>query len=146
MAKQCKKVSYLTEKYANEDIKKFNLTNRKIKPTRAYLCLNCNTWHLTSSPINSNVVKRYYKNILSLKAKINLLEKDNANLKKSIVKTSNNKAQIDLRKLQNEFDKYKIRFNDYKNKYIKKCEEFNEFKVEVSILIKRLEESEVNNG
>lgn len=49
MAYDCKKVSYSTEKFADADIKRFKfIDDGRNKPIRSYLCIKCNTWHLTS--------------------------------------------------------------------------------------------------
>ena len=44
----CKKTSYSTENFANEDLKRLQTSKRNNIPTRSYLCDKCNTWHLTS--------------------------------------------------------------------------------------------------
>ena len=44
----CKKTSYSTENFANEDLKRLQSSKRNNIPTRSYLCHKCNTWHLTS--------------------------------------------------------------------------------------------------
>lgn len=137
----CAKVSYSEEKYANLDIKRFSLTNRKVKPTRAYLCVKCNTWHLTSLPINSNVVKKYYNKILVLNSRNKYLEKEIESLKFEIKKLSNNKAQIDLIVLKKECEKYKQKYTEYRNKYIKKVNDFSELKTKLDKIIENLKSS-----
>jgi methionine synthase II (cobalamin-independent) len=143
MEKVCAKVSYSEEKYANLDIKRFSLTNRKVKPTRTYLCVKCNTWHLTSLPINSNVVKKYYNKILVINSKNKALEKQIESLKIEIKKLSNNKAQIDLIVSKKECEKYKQIYTEYRNKYIKKVDSFSELKSKLDKIIKNLEENNV---
>lgn len=45
----CKKVKFNSEKTANKYIAKLKLTSDRTKiPKRAYLCVHCNCWHLTS--------------------------------------------------------------------------------------------------
>lgn len=45
----CKKVSYSSEDFANQDIKRFKfIDDGRRKPIRSYLCNKCNTWHITS--------------------------------------------------------------------------------------------------
>jgi len=47
----CRKVRFSDENSALFTIKKINETaSLKKKPTRAYLCSKCNSWHLTSKP------------------------------------------------------------------------------------------------
>lgn len=46
----CTKVQYTTEEFAIEDIKRIKLkSNRSRIPLRAYYCVRCNFWHLTST-------------------------------------------------------------------------------------------------
>jgi len=146
MDESCKKVSYSTQEFAEMDIKRFGSMNREVKPTRAYLCIKCNTWHLTSSPINANVVKKYYNTIIDLKSKIKILESNNIELNKTLKKQSNNSIQVSLIKVKQECKKHKKKANEYIVKFSEKCKEFDKFKKEVNKLIKRLEESEVSNG
>lgn len=139
----CAKVSYSEEKYANLDIKKFSLTNRKVKPTRSYLCVKCNTWHLTSLPINSNVVKKYYNKILIVNSKNKALEKEIESLKVEIKKLSNNKAQIDLIVSKKECEKYKQKYTEYRNKYMKKVDSFSELKSKLDKIIENLKQNKL---
>ncbi len=45
----CNKVSYSSEVFAKQDIKRFKfIDDGRTKPIRAYLCSKCNTWHITS--------------------------------------------------------------------------------------------------
>jgi hypothetical protein len=135
----CKKVSYSSEEFADSDIKLFNMENRRLKPTRSYLCLKCNTWHLTSSPISSLVVKRYYKEIVSLKNMVNLLTKNVNTLKADVTRISNSKSAVKLLKLQEECKKLKRDNIFYRNRFQEKCNEFSAFKNQVNKLIEQIE-------
>jgi len=48
---ECKKTKFVDEKAAEFYINKLKVTSvRNVKPVRAYLCMKCTTWHLTSKP------------------------------------------------------------------------------------------------
>lgn len=139
----CKKVSYTNEKFANEDIKLFCQSGRKIKPTRAYLCLKCNTWHLTSSPINKNVLNRYY-------SKIERLEKDNKFFRDEVEKLNKerinlvpNYAAFRILGILKQCKEYKLKYNQFRLKYIDKCNELSRFKNDVKKIISKLEDKSI---
>lgn len=50
MINKCKKVSYSSEKFAMQDVKRFSfIDDGRDKPIRAYKCVLCKTYHLTKS-------------------------------------------------------------------------------------------------
>lgn len=71
---ECKKVKFANEKFADDYIKKLKKTSvRSTVPIRAYLCMTCNTWHLTSREKFEHVtIKELNKQISDLK---NLIKK-----------------------------------------------------------------------
>jgi predicted RNase H-like nuclease (RuvC/YqgF family) len=77
--KECRKVKFTDENSAVFTLKKISQTSISKKPTRAYLCKVCNSWHLTSRP-----------DIFSLENEINNLKKENLELKKKIKELSKN--------------------------------------------------------
>mgnify|MGYP001770115342 CR=1 FL=1 len=70
----CKKVSFINEKYALEYIEKLRKTSKRyIKPIRAYLCEECNKWHLTHFQMKDlNSMERH---IFKIEEKNNILTK-----------------------------------------------------------------------
>lgn len=71
----CKKVSFATEEFANDYIKKLKKTSiREFKPIRAYLCETCLCWHLTK------IESEEQRQVTHLKREIENLKKKNANL------------------------------------------------------------------
>lgn len=93
----CKKAKFANEAEAIFFIEKLKKTSkRERKPQHAYLCKRCNTWHITSIKLEVDdaidklkkqneelqvaLTKRNEK-IKTLTEKVELLEKDNANLR-----------------------------------------------------------------
>ena len=93
----CKKVKFASEKDALFSIKKIQkISDRKIVPSRAYLC-KCGAWHLTSKVdvfVEAKKVEKLQEEIDTLKAKIKELEQ----ALKTVEKEKNSKEGIEARK------------------------------------------------
>ena len=77
---ECTKTSFINEKYALEYIDWLKRTSKQGKkiPQKAYLCVKCNTWHLTSQKVLASELS---------KNDIDILIVDNENLlKKNIIR------------------------------------------------------------
>lgn len=87
--KHCKKTSFANEAAAIFYIDKLKRTSiRERVPIRAYLCCQCNSWHLTSKPNFESV--KYEMEIIKLK---NIIENNTNqinNLKRKIENISKN--------------------------------------------------------
>jgi cell division protein FtsB len=78
----CTKVSFATEKDANEHIARLKAkSKRKVVPTRAYACNKCKGYHLTSQPNWVERTKVLEGQIDGLKNKVQELEALNSTLK-----------------------------------------------------------------
>lgn len=81
----CKKVSFADESSANFYIHKLKRTSeRKTVPIRAYLCPNCNCWHLTSQETKD--IEMLNRQIKNLKAKVEHYKRENEILKNKLNK------------------------------------------------------------
>lgn len=69
---ECTKTKFATEAQCDFYIKKLKDTSsRKVKPTRAYLCPHCTSWHLTSQTAKDvEKLEKLYKKIKSQKQSI----------------------------------------------------------------------------
>jgi|TARA_B110000093_G_C12799011_1_gene337974 cell division protein FtsB len=78
----CTKVSFASEKDANEHIQRIKeKSGRRVLPTRAYACNKCPNYHLTSQPNWVELTKTLEGKIVVLKDKVQDLETRNATLR-----------------------------------------------------------------
>lgn len=74
----CKKVSFINEKYALDYIEILRKTSKRyVKPVRAYLCEECNKWHLTHYQM---------KDLKGMENHMLKLEDTNASLREKVLK------------------------------------------------------------
>ena len=58
MKEQCKKIKYGTKEIAEEDLRRIRKTQKKdILPVSVYKCAQCNSWHLTSKPYDTEELR-----------------------------------------------------------------------------------------
>jgi uncharacterized protein YlaI len=85
---ECKKVSFINEQYALDYIEILRKTSKRyVKPIRAYLCEECNKWHLTHFQM---------KDLSGMERHIKKIEEANSALKEKILKmeqTINNQKE-----------------------------------------------------
>ena len=128
----CNKVYFSSKKFAEEDIARIkSKSNRDKKPIRAYLCKNCNSWHLTSSPPKGFVgltqqVKELEEERDILIKKLGAVNKERDSLieknKEKSLQIENIKKYADNLKISMEsknkkhIDKLESRLLDYKNR------------------------------
>lgn len=83
---KCKKVCYGSEKFANEEIVRYNKAPKSSEKTlkRSYFCKSCNAWHITSREDvfvvlkeNKRLIKetKILKDEIEFKLKINVDKK-----------------------------------------------------------------------
>lgn len=100
----CKvKTKYATEKLAVEDIARIKLkSDRDVTPCRAYFCVVCNFWHLTSKISRSDILKdkmisKLQEEIEGLKTKLNDAIRELNGLKKATNKQDRVAVKADER-------------------------------------------------
>ena len=147
---KCKKVSYSSEKFAQYDINRLKNSTRSVIPIRTYLCVKCNTWHLTSSALdNAVLIQDLIKLNLLLENKNEKALKQLSDLKAEIRKNyskkgDDNKNVILLSKLKEECKKYKKKHALLQKRFHERSQEYSIFKTSVLKIIKT--ESEVLHG
>ena len=121
--KECSKVKFSSEKFADEYIEKIKKTSkREKKPTRSYFCKNCISWHLTSAQPKSvgaitQELKKERELVLQLTAKIDRINKERNSL---VEKNKEKDKQIESAKVYAENLKLSMQGNN--KRHIEKIE------------------------
>ena len=62
MKEPCKKIKYGTKEIAEEDLRRIRKTSKKeILPVSVYKCPQCNSWHLTSKPYDTEELRNKHE-------------------------------------------------------------------------------------
>jgi hypothetical protein len=96
----CTKTGYMSEKFANEQIKEIKIKSSKSKvPVRTYNCDKCGLWHLTSSPIRFPKIEKVPKEMQIIENQKKIIEDLQGQIK--ILKIAITKKNITLNKMKN---------------------------------------------